>query len=119
MENVGLRVEAIRRERGLSQTELVAAVLERFPYVRISQQSLSLLESGEVERSSYLVELALVLRVSPVWLATGEGPKITEYLGSDRSIAAIIMHVEKMSEYTREQTFRVIRELARDRLDKQ
>lgn len=113
--DVGKRIEGLRVERGLSQSRLAAMVQERFPYVRLSQQNISQMEQGDVERSGYLVEIAIVLGVSPVWLATGEGPRITEYLGRDRTIADTIKLMEHMSEYTREQTVRIIRELARDR----
>jgi len=68
-DSLGLRLKASREEAGLSQTEVAAIV-------GISQPSLSDLESGITKRSKYIVELANIYGVDPVWLATGKGQQI-------------------------------------------
>lgn len=73
MSTFGHRVKQMREEKGLTQQQLVARIKTRWPKVRLTQQSLDLIERGASARSGYAVEIALTLGVTSEWLVTGEG----------------------------------------------
>ncbi len=64
---VASRLKQARLRSGHSQGDLAIAC-------RITQPSISDLERGKSTSSSFFPQIALALNVSPVWLATGEGP---------------------------------------------
>ena len=68
------RFKLARESAHLTQEEVARALVVRFPYASLSQQALSSFEKS-TGRSGYLVELALIVGVNPIWLATGEGPR--------------------------------------------
>lgn len=72
---LGDRLRETREAMGWSQGEVVARLKKRFRKARMSQQNLAQLEAGETQSTGYMVELALTLRLNPVWLASGEGDK--------------------------------------------
>lgn len=72
---LGDRLKETREALGWSQGDVVARLKKRFPKARMSQQNLALLEAGDTQSTGYMVELALTLRLNPVWLASGEGDK--------------------------------------------
>lgn len=64
MSTLGARLQLVRKERGLSQAALAKAVGSR-------QSSINDIESGRNKSSIYLVRIAQVLNVDPVWLELG------------------------------------------------
>ncbi len=64
---VGERAKSRRKALGLTQTKVAQAC-------GITQQAYEKLESGEVRRPRYLLELADTLEASAKWLLTGENP---------------------------------------------
>lgn len=60
------RLKIARKNAKMTQVELAKAV-------KTSQGSISDLESGRNKTSTNIVEIAKVLKVSPNWLATGQG----------------------------------------------
>ena len=64
----GSRVKKRREAIGMSQPELAKAA-------GITQPTVSNIESGRNKGSTFAVQLATALKVSPHWLATGRGPK--------------------------------------------
>lgn len=66
--SVGQRIKEARKEAGLTQAELCAKV-------GMNQSTLSELERGDSRSTSFVASLAAALRVSPLWLETGRGPK--------------------------------------------
>mgnify|MGYP000432603468 CR=1 FL=1 len=65
------RLKKARKYAGLTQKEIESKV------EGLKQSSYSELERGESKSSTKLVELATLFRVSPVWLATGDGEMLT------------------------------------------
>lgn len=60
------RLKLARKNAKLTQS----AIAER---VGISQPTYQALESGKVEKTAFLLQIASTLKVSPTWLATGQG----------------------------------------------
>lgn len=69
--NYGQRLKAARAYAGLSQAALAESA-------KVSQANISKLEIGDATGSEYTVQFANVCRVSPTWLATGNG-EMTAY----------------------------------------
>lgn len=61
---VGSRVKEARKKAGLSQLQLAEAI-------GVKQPTISELERGESQSSSYLIQIAQVCNVEPSWLQTG------------------------------------------------
>lgn len=59
------RIKERRKALGITQTALAEKVGMR-------QQSIQYLESGRATRTSFILELAKVLRVDPGWLLNGD-----------------------------------------------
>lgn len=66
LESLGERLKRCRRERGWTQVELAKRA-------RVSQQTLTALETGVTQRSRFLPDIAAALGVSAEWLRTGIG----------------------------------------------
>lgn len=66
MTTLAERLKLARSKAGLSQSKVAEAV-------GISQPTYQALESGKVQKTSYMMEIANALQVSPNWLATGQG----------------------------------------------
>lgn len=64
------RLKAARRHSKLTQIELATAV-------GISQTSITDLERGKSQSTSYVAEIAGACGVNPLWLATGKGEMVT------------------------------------------
>lgn len=64
--NIGARVKAARKARGLSQSDLAKAI-------GITQPTLSNLEGGRNTSSVKILDMARALQVSPLWLQDGIG----------------------------------------------
>lgn len=64
--NLADRLKSARKKAKLTQKELS----ER---ADVTQQVISFLENGKSKDSRFLVNIALALKVSPTWLAKGEG----------------------------------------------
>jgi SOS-response transcriptional repressor LexA len=62
---LGTRLKQARLKKKLTQEELAEAV-------GIKQQAVQRIEAGKVRSTSYVVQLARVLTVTPEWLALGE-----------------------------------------------
>lgn len=62
---LGVRLKQARLKKKLTQEELAEAV-------GIKQQAVQRIEAGKVRSTSYVVQLARVLSVTPEWLALGE-----------------------------------------------
>lgn len=80
---LGQRVIKARQHAKLTQAQLAGRV-------RISQQTLSRLESGKNAGSSKLTEIALECGVSPAWLAREDGPMIIDrhHSGRDQVVSS-------------------------------
>lgn len=66
--SIGNRVREARKEAGLTQPELAAKV-------GIKQPTLSDLETGKSEGTTYIATIAAALKVNALWLQTGNGDK--------------------------------------------
>lgn len=66
MTSLAERLKTARKTAGLTQNQIAEAV-------GISQPTYQALESGKVKKTSYMIEIAKVLRVNSNWLATGQG----------------------------------------------
>lgn len=73
MKKLGDRLRIRREQLGLSQPQ-VAAEVRRREGSRFSQQTLSHLEVGRVQKTSSLHALAEILLCSVEWLRSGQGP---------------------------------------------
>jgi transcriptional regulator with XRE-family HTH domain len=73
---IGLRIQQVRKELGLSQAALAEAI-ERRTDSRASRNQVSQWETSRAPspQDSMIKAIAAVLGVSPQWLATGEGPR--------------------------------------------
>lgn len=69
MTTLAERLKLARSKAGLSQSKVAEAV-------GISQPTYQALESGKVQKTSYMMEIANALQVSPNWLATGQGEMV-------------------------------------------
>lgn len=63
--SLGVRLKQARQKKNLTQEELA-------DLVGIKQQAVQRIEAGKVKSTSYIVQLAQALDVSPQWLALGE-----------------------------------------------
>lgn len=85
----GERLKAARDHAGLTQKQLADAV-------KISQPTLSGLETGDAIGSSFTVQLARACGVSPDWLADEVGDMLsTAYTITDPQIIAIAMMLQQ------------------------
>src|SRR5688572_4139087 len=73
---IGLRIQQLRKELGLSQAALAEAI-ERKTDTRSSRNQVSQWETARAPspQDSMIKAIASVLGVSAQWLATGEGPR--------------------------------------------
>ncbi|MEO8161240.1 MAG: helix-turn-helix domain-containing protein [Arenimonas sp.] len=73
---IGLRIQQLRRELGLSQAALAEAI-ERKTDTRASRNQVSQWETSRAPspQDSIIKAIASILGVSARWLATGEGPR--------------------------------------------
>lgn len=69
MNSLAIRLITARLEAGLTQDELARAAGVK------NQSTIGMLESGARKKTSYITALAEALKVSPIWLAEGRGPK--------------------------------------------
>lgn len=71
MTTLAERLKFARNQAKLSQSKIA-------DIVGISQPTYQALESGKVQKTSYMMEIASALKVAPQWLATGQGEMINE-----------------------------------------
>jgi transcriptional regulator with XRE-family HTH domain len=73
---IGLRIQQVRKELGLSQAALAEAIEKRTD-ARASRNQVSQWETARAPgpEDSMIKAIAAVLGVTPKWLATGEGPR--------------------------------------------
>ena len=73
---IGLRIQQVRKELGLTQAEL-AELLAKRTRTRASKNQVSQWETQRAPgpQDATLKAIAAILGVSPVWLATGEGER--------------------------------------------
>jgi transcriptional regulator with XRE-family HTH domain len=73
---IGLRIQQVRKELGMSQADLAAAI-ERTTESRATRNQVSLWETARAPspQDAIIKAIAAVLGVSAKWLATGEGPR--------------------------------------------
>lgn len=73
---IGLRIQLLRKELGLSQAALAEAI-ERKTDTRASRNQVSQWETSRAPspHDSMIKAIAAILGVSAKWLATGEGPR--------------------------------------------
>ncbi|MGH8029731.1 MAG: helix-turn-helix domain-containing protein [Arenimonas sp.] len=74
---IGLRIQQVRKELGLSQAALAEAI-ERTTDNRASRNQVSQWETSRAPspQDSTIKAIASILGVSSRWLATGEGPRV-------------------------------------------
>ncbi|MBX9705536.1 MAG: LexA family transcriptional regulator [Gammaproteobacteria bacterium] len=65
--SLAIRLKQARQKKRLTQADLALAV-------GIKQQAIQRIEAGKVKSTSYIVQMAKVLDVSPEWLALGNEP---------------------------------------------
>lgn len=61
-----IRLKEIRRKRGFSQQKIADAI-------GVSRAAIHQMEKGNIQRTSHILKLAMLLSVSPAWLEFGEG----------------------------------------------
>ena len=73
---IGLRIQQVRRELGLTQADLAEAIAKRTK-TRANKNQVSQWETSRVPgpQDAMLKAIAHILGVSAVWLATGEGER--------------------------------------------
>ena len=73
---IGLRIQQVRKELGLTQADLAEAIAKRTK-TRANKNQVSQWETSRVPgpQDATLKAIAGILSVSAVWLATGEGPR--------------------------------------------
>jgi transcriptional regulator with XRE-family HTH domain len=74
---IGLRIQQVRKELGMSQADLAAAI-ERTTESRATRNQVSHWETARAPgpQDAIIKAIAAVLGVSAKWLATGEGPRV-------------------------------------------
>ncbi|MFC5513677.1 helix-turn-helix domain-containing protein [Massilia jejuensis] len=75
------RLKEARTEANLTQQALADLAC-------VGQSTIGLLESGERKTARKVSEIAAVLRVEPLWLSTGKGPKRTD--GTKRDVGPVL-----------------------------
>lgn len=70
MTSLAERLKAARKTANLTQAKVAESA-------GIKQPTYQALESGKVEKSAYLFDIAKALKVSPIWLETGQGSMYT------------------------------------------
>lgn len=71
---MGGRIKSRRQALGMSQAKLAAEVTGRG--IKLSQQNIVSIESGDVKRPRALPEIASVLQTTIAWIRDGVGPEI-------------------------------------------
>jgi transcriptional regulator with XRE-family HTH domain len=73
---IGLRIQQVRKELGLTQVDLAEAIARRTK-TRANKNQISQWETSRVPgpQDATLKAIAGILGVSAVWLATGDGPR--------------------------------------------
>jgi transcriptional regulator with XRE-family HTH domain len=66
MSNIGGRVKALRKQKGITQQDLGSAV-------GLTYGAISAIEKGHSENPDTLDAIATYFKVDPLWLRTGEG----------------------------------------------
>lgn len=105
------RLKQARKYAKLSQVELA----EKLKGL-MTQQNISLLESGTTGGTEYIVQLALACHVSPTWLATGDG-EMTAYQTYDRFEKQVLKVMQEMDEATKYKLVQIGRALAEPEKD--
>lgn len=81
MTELATRLKIARKKAGLTQTEIAEKI-------GVSQPNYAKLESGKIQRSTFLLDISRVLGVSLEWLATGQGEMVVNsgiYVGGNNS----------------------------------
>ena len=78
MNTLGERLRHARKLRGLTQQQLASRS-------KVKQGTISQIERGDQQQTSYGISLAIALDILPEWLATGDGPM--EYTGQENRVA--------------------------------
>ena len=84
------RLKTARKHGKLTQTELAQAV-------GISQTSITDLERGKSQSTSYVAEIAKACSVDPLWLATGRGDMVGN--SSMANVSAVVQPHKEAKEY--------------------
>ncbi|WP_409078047.1 LexA family protein [Pseudomonas sp. SZMC_28357] len=84
------RIKAARRHAGLTQAQLAKAV-------GIDQASISDLERGRSQRSSYNASIAKACGVSAIWIESGTGPMVTS--DAEQSNIKDVVQLEMLYRY--------------------
>ena len=84
---IGLRIQQVRRELGMSQASLAEAIEQRTDS-RASRNQVSQWETSRAPspQDSMIKAIASVLGVSAQWLATGDGPRDAGHGAIDRAV---------------------------------
>lgn len=113
MMNLASRLKVARKHAKLSQVQLA----EKLKGL-MTQQNISLLESGTTSGTEYIVQLAVACNVCPIWLATGEGEMIVSYPGYDQFTTEALKVMQLMDETTKYQFIQIGYTLAEPKKDK-
>jgi len=110
--SIGSRIREARKARGISQKELADKI-------GIRQPSLSQLETGESQGTTYLARIASVLGVNPLWLETGKGARDAIELNSvgAGSAGSLNMSAETAKELQLLMVYRSANDREREALD--
>ena len=105
--NIHQRTKAAIRHSSLTQEQIAEGVRQLPGGERFIQQNLSSLANGRTLTSSYLVHIAEVCGVHPVWLAMGTGEMLRENTETqETNTDAIYMACEIAEEWQDRQTIK-------------
>ena len=110
------RLKETRELRGFKNQTLLADEVKRlFPESQLTQQTISLIESGKQESTGYIAELAIALKVNTDWLALEFGPRDRGddgYVITDKKLVTAVKIMEPMADYQRDQAIKILDTLA-------
>jgi transcriptional regulator with XRE-family HTH domain len=93
---LGERLRKAREYAGLTQVQLAEKT-------RLTQQTISLIESGTNKESAAVVRLAMACGVRPEWLAEEQGDMVDSYHIRDEHIRRLAMVAERLPAYAVDQ----------------
>lgn len=105
----GERLKAAREAAGLTQEELAKKS-------GVKQGTISKIERGDSDSSTFTVQLAIACGVRPEWLAMSEGEMRTEfsYAALDEKERAVLAAMERMPDYKKDVIVTTSQALAAD-----
>ena len=91
MSTLAERLKKARKDRKLTQTEVAEKI-------GVSQPNYAKLESGKINKTTYLLEIANALQVDVNWLSTGQGEMTDPIQAYINSLPSAITHEEALEQ---------------------